>query len=133
MALFKRTPKEDPAARGREAIAGFWSWWATEGRVLASASTAGEVGPDELAAALSGAVDAIHPDLDWETAAGTDSRHLLTVTAAGVPELRAAGPALATGGPARGRGVGLRRPPAAGRGRRGRDHPEDRRPQLRHR
>jgi Family of unknown function (DUF695) len=88
MALFKRTPKEDPAARQRAAIDGFWSWWATEGRALATASTVGEVGTDQLAAALSGAVDAIHPDLEWETAAGTESRHLLTVTAAGVPELR---------------------------------------------
>lgn len=89
MPLFKRGPKDDPAAQQRAAIDAFWDWWGAEGRALATASTVGEVDPAALATALGNAVRAVHPDLEWETAAGTESRHLLTVTAAGVPELRA--------------------------------------------
>jgi hypothetical protein len=89
MALFKRTPKPDPAGQQREAIAGFWAWWAVEGRAVATGSTTGMIPTDRAAAAISGAVHAVHPDLEWETSAGSTSRHRLTVTAAGTPELRA--------------------------------------------
>ena len=89
MALFRKSPKPELADRQREAIAAFWSWWAGPGRALATAAASGPAATGELAAALSSAVAAIHPDLEWETSAGTESRHVLTVTAAGVPELRA--------------------------------------------
>ncbi len=96
MALFKRGARESPASRQREAIAAFWAWWRDEGRALATSvasgvanGATGTASADELAAAMGAAVDAIEPGLAWETSAGPDGRHLLTVTAAGVPELRA--------------------------------------------
>lgn len=91
MALFKRTPQQSPADRQRAAITDFWRWWATEGRALASGSIAGEVTTEALVAAMAPRVNAIDDGLAWELRPGTASRHLLTVTAAGVPELR--GPA----------------------------------------
>jgi hypothetical protein len=89
MALFKRTPKPEPASKQREAIAGFWSWWQREGRALATGSTTGEVATDRFAAAMAAAVHGIEPGLSWETAAGMTSQHLLCVSAGGIPELRA--------------------------------------------
>jgi hypothetical protein len=89
MPLFKRGLKPDPAAGERAAIAAFWSWWLAEGRGLATGSIAGEVSTTDFVSATARAVRAVHPDLAWETSAGTTSRHALTVTAAGAPELRA--------------------------------------------
>lgn len=95
MALFKRGPRPDPVADERAAIAGFWSWWADQGRELATGSVSGTVSSSDFAAAATRAVHAVHPDLAWETSAGSiapvgsGSRHTFTVTAAGVPELRA--------------------------------------------
>jgi Family of unknown function (DUF695) len=89
MALFKRGPKEGAGDRERAAIAAFWGWWRAQGRDLASGSTTGEASTEQLAAALGPAVEAMHPDLEWETGRGTDSLHVLTVTAASIPELRA--------------------------------------------
>jgi hypothetical protein len=91
MALFKRGPKPgsvDPQAiEQREAVVAFWRWWESAGRALATG--AGSVGGEDLVAALTPAVAGIHADLSWEISTGADGRHLLTVSAGGVPELRA--------------------------------------------
>lgn len=88
--MFKRTPKASPGDRQRAAIADFWAWWSAEGRSVATGSVGGSVSGEALAAALGPRVDAIDDGLAWELGPGTDSSHRLTVTAAGVPELRAA-------------------------------------------
>jgi hypothetical protein len=89
MALFKRSPREDPAARERAAIADFWAWWAAEGRALATGSFDGTVPADAFGRAVSAPVNAVADGLAWELSPGHESAHVLTVTAAGVPELRA--------------------------------------------
>src|SRR4051812_48683983 len=89
MALFKRTPKQSPADRQRAAIDGFWAWWADEGRSLASGSVSGDVSSATLVAAITPRVHAIDDGLAWERSPGSSSRHRLTVTAAGDPDLRA--------------------------------------------
>lgn len=72
----------------RSPIAEFWRWWSDIGEALLTAAITdndfGDV-PDQITAK----VGAIHPDLQWETSAGRSSEHVLCVTAAGVPELRA--------------------------------------------
>ena len=83
MALFRRRPA-DPAA----GIAGFWSWWTTEGAAhCAEEVTAGRA--ESLAGLLGRAVEGVHRDLSWELGPGGTSEHVLVVTAAGDPELRA--------------------------------------------
>jgi uncharacterized protein DUF695 len=89
MALFRRTPKESAADRQRAAINDFWAWWAAEGRSLASASISGAGSTDAFVAAMVPRVHAIDAGLAWELSPGSTSRHRLTVTAAGTPELRA--------------------------------------------
>lgn len=90
MPLFKRGHRESPPTGGDEAvgIAAFWTWWRDEGRAVTTGFVEGRVPAEQLAPAMADAVHAVHPDLEWETTAGSASRHLLTVTAAGVPELR---------------------------------------------
>ncbi|MET0418561.1 MAG: DUF695 domain-containing protein [Actinoplanes sp.] len=78
----RRRGRRDPSA----AIEAFWRWWATA-RPRAEKSFAG-VADDRLVAEMGTRVSAIHPDLEWEFTAGTDSEHLLVVTAAGSPDLR---------------------------------------------
>jgi uncharacterized protein DUF695 len=87
--LFKRAPKDDSAARQGAGIDAFWAWWAAEGRALATASTTGDATSEALVAAMAPRVRAIDDGLAWELSPGSTSSHLLTVTAAGVPELRA--------------------------------------------
>ncbi len=72
----------------RAAIAAFWRWWADSGAAAVAEALASGA-PERIAAPLSERVHAIHPDLVWETGAGTGARHLLTVTAAGDADLRA--------------------------------------------
>jgi hypothetical protein len=75
----------DPAGAGR-GIREFWQWWEREGAALASRAASGattELDP------LTTHVAAIHPDLQWEFSAGAQTAHLLVVTAAGDPGLRA--------------------------------------------
>ena len=82
MAIFRRRPA-DPTA----GIAGFWSWWTTEGAARwAEAIAAGRA--ESLAAALGPAVEGVHRDLSWELGPGGASEHVLVVTAAGDPGLR---------------------------------------------
>ncbi|GIE28827.1 hypothetical protein Ait01nite_018720 [Actinoplanes italicus] len=80
--IFKRRRKPDPAA----AIGAFWAWWATA-RPRAEKLIGGA--PDDgLIDEIAGLVSAIHPDLHWEFAAGTSTRHLLVVSSGGSAELR---------------------------------------------
>ena len=73
---------------GADGIPAFWQWWASEGSALAGQVVAGQAGP-EILAPLTERVAAIDPGLQWEFGPGRESLHLLTVTAAGDPELRA--------------------------------------------
>jgi hypothetical protein len=80
--IFKRRRKADPAA----AIGAFWAWWASA-RPRAEKLIGGA--PDDgLVDEIAGLVSAIHPDLHWEFAAGTSTRHLLVVSSGGSAELR---------------------------------------------
>ena len=82
MALFRRRAA-DPA----DSIAGFWSWWTADGAAACAAAIADRA-PERIVDAMGRRVDAVHPDLAWELAAGTVSEHKLVVTAGGDPELR---------------------------------------------
>lgn len=69
-------------------IPAFWTWWRDQGAArCAAALEAGQA--ETLVAELSARVDGVRPGLAWEFAQGSGSRHVLVVTAAGVPELRA--------------------------------------------
>jgi hypothetical protein len=82
MGLFRRRPA-DPAA----GIAGFWSWWTTDGAArCAGAIAAGRA--ESLADVLGPAVEGVHRDLSWELGPGVGSEHVLVLTAAGDPGLR---------------------------------------------
>lgn len=84
MRLFRRDARpHEPAA----AIAAFWEWWDAEGRAVVTAAI-GDREPERVAGTLTEAVQAIHPDLAWEVAAGDLAQHVLVVTAEGDPELR---------------------------------------------
>lgn len=91
MPLFKRGRRDERPSGGEQqvAVTQFWAWWRSEGRALATAAVTGRAPLEQLASAMAHAVNALHPDLEWETGPGPQSHHLLTVTAAGVPELRA--------------------------------------------
>jgi hypothetical protein len=80
--IFRRRGKGDPTA----AIQGFWAWWATA-RPRAEKLIAGT--PDDaLVTEIGDRVSAIHPSLQWEFTAGTDTAHRLVVTSAGDAGLR---------------------------------------------
>jgi hypothetical protein len=83
MSLFKRR-KPDP----RQSIENFWVWWATGQHRVAAAIEAKANWPEDLVAELSELVNAIHPDLQWETTNGLSAPHALVVTAGGDPALR---------------------------------------------
>ena len=87
MPLFRRRARSsaDPV----QGTAEFWQWWLDEG----ATGTADAIATQTLDAwvdVLSPRVDAVHPDLSWELGPGEDgSAHVLVVTAAGDPSLRA--------------------------------------------
>ncbi|MDA0638055.1 DUF695 domain-containing protein, partial [Nonomuraea sp. MCN248] len=85
MRLFGRK-SDDEGADPAERVAGFWQWWQSARPALDAAVAAGE--RDKQAELLGPAVAAIHPDLVWELAPGTNAAHALVVTAAGDAELR---------------------------------------------
>lgn len=92
--IFKRRQKAGPA----DAITAFWAWWASA-RPRAEKMIDG--GPDDtLIEEIAALVTAIHPDLHWEFAAGTTSRHLLVVSTGGSPELRSLAERWRRAGPA---------------------------------
>jgi hypothetical protein len=77
--IFKRRVKA-------AAIESFWTWWASA-RPRAEKVIAG-IPDNGLVEELNALVEAIHPGLQWEFTAGSDSAHLLVVTSAGDPALR---------------------------------------------
>lgn len=99
-------PPVDPADTERS-VGEFWRWWNSGGAdaldrhfaeqsdssppAPACKTTADKTTADEPAmVTLDGLVKAIHPDLEWKVRPGVEcSPHLLTVTAAHDPELRA--------------------------------------------
>jgi hypothetical protein len=80
--IFKRRRK----AVQTDAVTAFWTWWASA-RPRAEKMISGG-SDDTLIDEIAGLVAAIHPDLHWEFAVGTTSRHLLVVSTGGSPELR---------------------------------------------
>lgn len=85
MGLFGRRTSAD---KQTAAIADFWSWWNTAG-MSASSSAVAEGDPELAVPEMSARVAAIAPNLAWEFTRGSESMHLLVVTAEGDPELRA--------------------------------------------
>lgn len=89
----------DAAAVRDEAIAAFWDWWVAEGADRLDAAFTGgadfggggfgEAGPVDIQAEVGPRIAAIDERLVWGFGAGEPfSRHLLTVTAAGDPQVR---------------------------------------------
>lgn len=81
---------ETARLRSDRAITTFWRWWSADGRRRATAAIdSGDTG--RVVPEISSLIEAIDPGLSWEFVPGCeDVPHRLTVTAAGVPELRGA-------------------------------------------
>ena len=90
MGLFRKSPAQI-RARQDKAIAEFWSWWETDGHDYAATLFDGDRQDPKALQSFARAVgDLIAPlDLAFETGSGRVARHLLVVTAAGDPDLRA--------------------------------------------
>ncbi len=87
MGLFRRRkPATVQATDPRAGIADFWQWWAVAAAELADAIPMATV--NRYVDVMTAHVSAIDPGLAWEFAPGRTSRHQLTVTAEGDPELR---------------------------------------------
>ncbi|HEU5111113.1 MAG TPA: DUF695 domain-containing protein [Micromonosporaceae bacterium] len=69
------------------AIADFWAWWSGAHARVQQAIESGDAGT--LVTELSRHVKAIHPDLEWEFARGSRSRHALIVSPGGDARIRA--------------------------------------------
>lgn len=87
---FSSVRVETARLRSDRAVSAFWRWWADSGRARSNAALASgdarRVVPE-----ITSHVEAIDPGLAWEFTAGEGGQpHRLTVTAAGVPELRGA-------------------------------------------
>ena len=81
---------ETARSRSDRAITTFWRWWSADGRRRATAAIDSGV-TGRVVAELSSLIEAIDPGLSWEFVPGCEEvPHRLTVTAAGVPELRGA-------------------------------------------
>jgi len=81
---------ESARSRSDRAVSAFWRWWDEGGRGLATdavrSGDARRVVPE-----ITSLIEAVDPGLSWEfVPAGGEGPHRLTVTAAGVPELRGA-------------------------------------------
>lgn len=81
---------ETARLRSDRAITAFWRWWADGGaRRSATAVERGDV--RRVVPEITSLIEAVDPGLSWEFVPGRDgSAHRLTVTAAGVTELRGA-------------------------------------------
>jgi Family of unknown function (DUF695) len=82
--LFRRSRSSDGPGRPD----GFWEWWTSTGAGLTTEALARSE-PTGIAEDLTRAVQAVHPELSWELAAGDLSEHVLVVTSGGHPDLRA--------------------------------------------
>ena len=81
---------ETARLRSDRAVTAFWRWWADGGRRRSSAAL--DTGDGRrVVPEITSLVEAIDPGLSWEfIPAAEGGQHRLTVTAAGVPELRGA-------------------------------------------
>jgi hypothetical protein len=86
--LFSRWRSSSDLAARAAAVDAFWAWWRGEGALTMAAAIEADA-PDRVIEEIGSRVEAIHPELEWELAPGRDAAHLLVVTAAGDPELRA--------------------------------------------
>jgi hypothetical protein len=86
MPLFRRN--RAPQAPSPEAIADFWRWWTKEGDRHCAHLVEGGNHP-ALDSVLGPAVDRVHPGLAWEVGSDPEGGHVLVVSAAGDPTLRA--------------------------------------------
>ncbi|GAB2633835.1 DUF695 domain-containing protein [Kribbella swartbergensis] len=85
MPIFKRRKR---SAGEADPIGAFWSWWTESGSAqVADAITRQQ--PGGASAVLTEHLGRIHPDLEWELGPGLHAEHVLIVTAAGDPGLRA--------------------------------------------
>lgn len=81
---------ETARLRSDRAVTAFWRWWAEGGRGRATAALDSGDGR-RVVPEITSLVEAIDPGLSWEFVPAADGEpHRLTVTAAGVPELRGA-------------------------------------------
>lgn len=81
---------ETARLRSDRAVTAFWRWWSEGGcRRAATAVASGDA--RRVVPEITSLIEAIDPGLSWEFIPGRPGRsHRLTVTAAGVPELRGA-------------------------------------------
>ena len=87
MGIFKRGVKTLREPGGLAAVPAFWQWWVSEGRCLADRAIHGD-GSGNFPEEISAQVDRIHPDMEWETAAGRTAQHALIITSGGISDLR---------------------------------------------
>ena len=87
MGIFKRGVKTSQEPGGLSAVPSFWQWWVSEGRPLADQAVQGD-GLGNFADEISAQVTRIHPDMEWETAAGRTAQHALIITSGGISDLR---------------------------------------------
>ncbi|MEU4190679.1 DUF695 domain-containing protein [Kribbella sp. NPDC026611] len=85
MPIFKRRKRNVVEA---DPIGAFWSWWSAAGADEVAEAIARRE-PTGANAALTEWIGRIHADLEWELGPGLHASHVLIVTAAGNPELRA--------------------------------------------
>ncbi len=85
MPIFKRRRR---SAANAEPIGAFWSWWIDSGAALVADAIARDE-PTEMSAVLFERIGRIHAYLEWELGPGLHAEHVLIVTAAGNPSLRA--------------------------------------------
>lgn len=87
MGIFKRGVKTSQESGGLSAVPSFWRWWVSEGRPLADQAIQGD-GLGNFADEISAQVTRIHPDMEWETAAGRTAQHALIITSGGISDRR---------------------------------------------
>ena len=87
MARWGKTQSTPQAAASDE----FWAWWSAEGAAAVATALNERSGGPAIVGLLAERIAAIRPGLAWELGPGVDgSAHMLTVTAEGNPDLRAA-------------------------------------------
>lgn len=87
MGFLRRSPGARNGASELEAISRFWAWWQTRGAEQTALAIADQ-DPGRMVSTLSKQIKAIQPGLAWELAPGTESTHVLVVSAEGDPVLR---------------------------------------------
>lgn len=87
MGFLRRSASARNATAEVEAISRFWAWWQTEGAEQTALAIADQ-DPQRMAALLSKQIKAIHSELTWELAPGTENTHVLAISTDGDPQLR---------------------------------------------